>query len=242
MSPNYNKNYYFILNVDKSIDKSLLKKAYYKKSFENHPDKGGNEEIFKEISEAYSILSNEDLKKDYDIKSKWGLNYDESIELLKFEYDNISKTWDEKKYNEFKKNEELNIVVYIDDSFNGNLEYERFVLCKSCKGSGKDTDSKIMIKDEKGNIKYFEGDNGCDYCEGTGKNHNDIDCFYCMGQGKIGLKECKSCKGKKRILGKQKLKVDYPKDKKELMIKNMGNFSLIPGKVGCLWVIKKANF
>lgn len=65
------KNYYDILNVDKNANDVDIKKAYRKLAKEYHPDKNpGNkeaEEKFKEISEAFEILSDKKKKEDYDL-------------------------------------------------------------------------------------------------------------------------------------------------------------------------------
>ena len=62
-----NKDYYAILGVDKAADNSAIKKAYRKLSMQYHPDKNpGNleaEEKFKEISEAYEVLTDTGKKK-----------------------------------------------------------------------------------------------------------------------------------------------------------------------------------
>jgi len=240
MNIDFNKNYYGLLGISFNADKKEVKRSYYSLSKKHHPDKGGDSENFRLLSEAYDILMDEDSRKEYDTKSKWGSSYDELTELLNFEFNNLSKVWDEDKYEDFKKKEGLNIIVYIDDTFNGEIEYERLVVCKTCKGSGKDTSTKIEIKDINGNIKYFEGDDGCDLCEGTGKDYNDQPCFVCKGLGKVGLVDCKTCKGEKRILGKQKLSgIKIPPDSKDFKVDCMGHFSNIPGKVGHLWLVRK---
>jgi len=59
-------NYYEILGITKESSSDEIKKAYRKKALENHPDKGGNEDDFKKITEAYEILSNNELKGRYD--------------------------------------------------------------------------------------------------------------------------------------------------------------------------------
>ena len=65
-----NKDYYNILGVDKTADDKQIKSAYRKLSLKFHPDKNpGNkeaEEKFKEVSEAYRVLSNKDLRQRYD--------------------------------------------------------------------------------------------------------------------------------------------------------------------------------
>jgi len=61
-----NKDYYKILGVDKSASKEDIKKAFRKLAHEHHPDKGGNAEKFKEANEAYSILSDDSKRSQYD--------------------------------------------------------------------------------------------------------------------------------------------------------------------------------
>jgi len=238
---NFSENYYQILGITNQATEKEIKKNYYKLSFTHHPDKGGDKDIFSKMTEAYDVLMDSIKKEEYDTKSKFGNKYDERLEFLEYEFGNIANGWDEEKLKDFKKKEILNIVIKVDDTFDGNVEYERWVICKTCKGSGKDLKSKIEIKDSKGNVvRTFESEDGCDFCEGTGKDPWGRDCTFCFGQGKSGSKDCQTCNGEKRILGKQKLTgLKFEKDSKELKVDCMGNFSKEPGKVGHLWIIKK---
>jgi curved DNA-binding protein CbpA len=164
-----NKNYYSILEISKTATDKEIKKSYYKLSFTHHPDRGGESSYFGEMTEAYDVLSSE-LRVEYDKKSKWGYEYDESLELLNYEFSNSRPGWDDSKLNDWINKNQLNILIYIDEKFNGKIEYQRWVTCKTCGGDGKDTTSKIQIKDENGNLlKLFEGSDGCDFCEGSGK-------------------------------------------------------------------------
>src|SRR3982751_5724539 len=62
-----NKDYYNILGVNKSASKDEIKKAFRKLAHEYHPDKkGGNVDKFKEVNEAYSILSDDKKRAEYD--------------------------------------------------------------------------------------------------------------------------------------------------------------------------------
>jgi molecular chaperone DnaJ len=62
-----NKDYYKTLGVDKKASPDEIKKAFRKLAHEYHPDKGtGNEAKFKEVSEAYSVLSDEKKRAQYD--------------------------------------------------------------------------------------------------------------------------------------------------------------------------------
>jgi len=60
------KDYYDILGVPKTATADDLKKAFRKAARKHHPDAGGSEERFKEVNEAYEILSDEEKRKQYD--------------------------------------------------------------------------------------------------------------------------------------------------------------------------------
>lgn len=67
------QDYYKILGVDRSANDSEIKKAYRKLAMKHHPDKGGDSEQFKKISEAYEVLSDPEKKKVYDQFGEEGL-------------------------------------------------------------------------------------------------------------------------------------------------------------------------
>ena len=237
---NLNKNFYSILGLDSSATNSDIKKAYYKLSKQYHPDVSSNidsESIFNDICEAYKVLIDIESRKEYDLKSKFGQNYNEYFELF-----NIDIEFDFNKeklnYEKFKKYEVNDIYITLDDNFNGAIEYERWIKCKSCDGTGKDLSAKIFIKDVNGNIlKTFDADDGCDYCEGTGKDYRENVCNFCQGVGKIGLTPCKKCLGEKRILGKQKLS-GIKLTGNQTKIEFMGNCDKdVYGRVGNLYLI-----
>ena len=60
------ENYYEILGVNETATQEEIKKAYRKKAVEHHPDKGGDEAIFKKVSEAYDTLGDENKRAQYD--------------------------------------------------------------------------------------------------------------------------------------------------------------------------------
>ena len=64
------RDYYEVLGVDRGADAETLKKAYRKLALENHPDRNPDdpaaEERFKEASEAYAILSDDEKRTAYD--------------------------------------------------------------------------------------------------------------------------------------------------------------------------------
>ncbi|MFZ6015144.1 MAG: molecular chaperone DnaJ [Patescibacteria group bacterium] len=60
------KDYYQILGVEKSASEDEIKKAFRRKAHEYHPDKGGDEQKFKDVNEAYSILGDKSSRAKYD--------------------------------------------------------------------------------------------------------------------------------------------------------------------------------
>ena len=56
------KNYYRILGISENANLNQIKKAYRKLALKHHPDRGGDENKFKELSEAYEVLSDETKK------------------------------------------------------------------------------------------------------------------------------------------------------------------------------------
>lgn len=59
-------DYYSVLGVEKTADKAEIKAAFRKLAHQHHPDKGGDEEKFKEINAAYQVLGNEEKRAQYD--------------------------------------------------------------------------------------------------------------------------------------------------------------------------------
>lgn len=67
------KDYYKILGVSRNASKEEIKKAYRRLAHKYHPDKGGDEQKFKEINEAYSVLSDDKKRAQYD---QFGTTFD----------------------------------------------------------------------------------------------------------------------------------------------------------------------
>ncbi|MDW7758394.1 MAG: DnaJ domain-containing protein, partial [Desulfuromonadales bacterium] len=85
------KNYYDVLGVAKEASAEEIKKAYRKLALKYHPDKNPGdkkaEERFKEITEAYAVLSNPDKKKQYDQFGSTGFHQRYSQEDIYRDFD-----------------------------------------------------------------------------------------------------------------------------------------------------------
>ncbi|MEM6997856.1 MAG: molecular chaperone DnaJ [Patescibacteria group bacterium] len=60
------RDYYEVVGVEKGASADEIKKAFRREAVKHHPDQGGDEEKFKELNEAYEVLSNPDKKQRYD--------------------------------------------------------------------------------------------------------------------------------------------------------------------------------
>jgi molecular chaperone DnaJ len=230
MEIDYELNYYKILNVDYEFTADAIRNEYRTLSKKYHPDVSKEENadiIFKQIIIAYKVLTSEEKRKDYDIKSRHGQNYTEKNELYNFEFSNISKQREKYSQNidKYKKDELMHIVIEMKE-FQSHIEYERYIVCNHCNGKGKDMDS---------------ADYECAMCDGTGTSMLDNKrCTSCGGHGSIGIKDCKHCAGKKRTLKKESIVItrDMFNEEGKLKLDYKGNQSQHDiGKTGHLYLV-----
>ena len=152
--------------------------------------------------------------------------YDESLELYNFEFsnENVSTDQYQKDIKKFKKKELVDILIKMKE-FKSVVEYDRYVSCKSCDGSGMNFDDHLYV---------FE----CDLCEGSGEWKNDT-CPSCKGKGESSMKKCDSCEGEKVVEVNEKVRLKKEKFfENKCKIEFKGNASRHEaGKVGNLYVI-----
>ena len=67
-------DYYKTLDVPRDADETQIKKAYRKLAMKHHPDRGGDEVVFKQIGEAYAVLSDPQKRGRYDQFGKQGVD------------------------------------------------------------------------------------------------------------------------------------------------------------------------
>ena len=114
------KDYYEILGVPKDADEKAIKKAYRKLAFKWHPDKNPDnkkeaEEKFKEVNEAYSVLSDPDKRRQYDMG---GFDFG-SFGFDDFDPMKIFKSF----FNQHKGNKKGNGHFGFDDDFFGDDDF-----------------------------------------------------------------------------------------------------------------------
>lgn len=181
------KNLYEVLGVDKNVSESDLKKAYKKLAMKNHPDKGGNEEKFKEISEAYSILSDPDKRKKYDMFGTYDENAMQMPDMNDI-FQNIfgngaasffgqGNQQQQQQQQKKGKNKVVDLKVSLEEVYCGKaipyrLIKKRFVNCKkcpNCDGKGKIVEMMQMGPMITQNITH------CSRCSGSGTIFNEKD-------------------------------------------------------------------
>lgn len=219
------KNYYQILGVSEDAKDSEIKSTFRKLAKKFHPDKNAGdsaaEKRFKEISEAYDVLSNPEKKHDFDTQLKYGNNpfagfgsssghgFGDLGSIFEQMFSGFTSRPDPRARNQRNKqqrNRDLRILVDISfrDAIDGcstGLEFRRPVFCNSCQGLGIDKDSKPST---------------CSPCGGTGRISRregpmvvQLTCRTCMGQGMIVI-PCQECNGQGHINKTEKINFDIP--------------------------------
>lgn len=197
------KDYYKTLNVSKDASQDDIKKAYRKLARKYHPDLNPGdktaEEKFKEINEAYAVLSDPQKRAEYDRGGRTFENFEgfkdfdfrESFnfrDIFSNIFDTESKT--EPRYAR-GENISAGIELTLEEAFTGvtkTMTFTRTVECESCRGSGAENYQTCDKCKGSGDIKvskgFFKMSQACMECAGTGKKITAI-CKKCAGRGKI---------------------------------------------------------
>lgn len=228
------KDYYKILGVDKAASQDEIKKAFRKLALEHHPDKnGGKDEKFKEINEAYSVLSDTKKRQQYDTFGSAGPNmggrqggfdgfdfsgFQNGQGNVEFDLGDIFGSF----FGGGRKNQGrggghgtrgADIQVDVEISFKESalgvdktIEYSRHTTCATCKGNKAEPGSDIKT---------------CDQCKGSGyitktarsifgNMEQQYVCDVCEGSGKIPTKKCRICHGAGIIRQKESVTIHIP--------------------------------
>jgi molecular chaperone DnaJ len=220
------KDYYDILGVNKSASKDEIKKAYRTTAFKYHPDKNPGdkaaEEKFKEASEAYSVLSDDKKKANYDQFGHAAFegggggggfsgfdtsSFSDIFEDFFSDFTGGSSRGSGRRSSGNRGNDlRYDVSISLEDAYKGldkKILYTTYKKCNSCKGSGAEPGSKPVE---------------CDYCDGRGKVRSNQGfftvqqtCPQCDGYGETISKACLTCRGNGKVQSEENVSVKIPK-------------------------------
>ena len=259
------RDYYEVLGVNKDTKKEDIKKAYRKLVKKYHPDvnkEDGAEGKFKEVQEAYEVLSDDTKRKAYDQyghagtqgfdpRSGNGGGYEYSYGGAPFDMGDIFNTFfggnndfgfdfgfGQQGQKRAFRGEDLRyrMKFKFEEAMKGgeySVKIERNVKCSNCEGSGSETGKRKT----------------CDVCKGSGSERRVqnsflgqisvmAQCSRCQGIGTVPEKVCKKCNGTGLESKSKNVKIKIPAgayDGMVLRFKEGGNASL-DGEYGDLYV------
>lgn len=223
------KDYYQVLGVEKNASPEDIRKAYHKLAHQHHPDKGGDENKFKEVNEAYQTLSNKDKRAQYDQfghvfeggqqPGGWDFGFGQGFSGQQgFDPSDLGDLFGEmfgfggngRKQN-IKKGKDIEVDLELPLEAVLKTQEKEFslyqeVVCTRCRGKGAEPNTPL---------------NECFTCRGTGEVQQIqrtifgsitrlAVCPECGGEGQKPSKPCNVCKGEGRIRSEEKIKIFIP--------------------------------
>lgn len=251
------RDYYEILGVTKTSTPEEIKKAYRQLALKYHPDRNpGDKEAenkFKEATEAYEVLSNQEKRTRYDQLGHEGMgqgygpnHYDDMGDI----FENFSDIFEnlfgtgaggqrrkpKKAGPTAQRGHDLSqrIEITLKEAYTGckkDIKIYRLEKCDVCKGTGCKDDSKPS---------------SCATCQGRGTVHYQQGffaysqpCSACHGQGFKIIDPCSTCRGQTRVQKHEKLSVTIPAgifNQAELRITEKGDAGVFGGEAGDLYL------
>ena len=201
------KNYYDILGVKKDATQDEIKKAYRKMAIEHHPDKGGDENKFKEAAEAYEVLSDTEKRRNYDV---YGSSDGQRFQTHGFSMDDIFSQFGDifgggfsqhYQRSQPKRGRDLRVQIQVtlsDVIFGADkkIKYRRDIKCTPCNGKGG-TDVRDCLAcngsgyrtvSQQTPFGRIQQTAPCNNCNATGKNVFNK-CGKCHGSGVVSSEE-----------------------------------------------------
>lgn len=205
-------DFYSILGVSKGVDADVIKKAYRKLALKNHPDKGGDAEKFKQISEAYAVLSDPEKRSKYDRFGpdfeKKGMEPNMNMNHMNMPhgfsmndvFGNLFRGAGQQQGQAVVSRETKHIIsLPLLDFYKGKQlkrSVSRIAKCSKCEGKGgKKVTEKICIPCEgkgftvdssNGGFAMFQTRKSCQACSSTGKSKTiHGPCGNCKATGKV---------------------------------------------------------
>ena len=221
------RDYYEVLGVDKSATESQIKKAYLSKAKQYHPDVNpGNKEAeqkFKEVNEAYSILSDAEKRGQYDrfghaAFEQGGAGGGGGFGGFgDFDFGDIFSSFfgggggGARRQNAPTRGQDVGVRVSLtfEEAVFGckkEVSYNRIETCSECDGSGAEKGTSVET---------------CSTCRGSGRvtvsqrtmlgmMQTQQTCDRCRGRGKIVTTPCKNCRGTGHVKLTRKIEVNIP--------------------------------
>jgi molecular chaperone DnaJ len=219
-----NRDYYEILGVSRTASQDEIKQAFRKLARQYHPDvskEAEAEERFKEINEAYSVVSDPDKRSRYDRYGQAGLgemggsqdynvHFEDIFEEL-FGFGMGGGRGGNSRRNAPRRGRDLQMAITLnfEEAIFGvekEIEFERDEICSTCRGNGAEPGSSVKT---------------CATCGGRGEVRQvrqtfivqmveTVPCQACQGRGQIIEKLCHTCGGRGQERKKINKKVSIP--------------------------------
>lgn len=252
------KDYYEVLAVQRDASEKDIKSAYRKLAMKHHPDRSDApeaEERFKEISEAYAVLSDPNKRKQYDQFGHAGINSQYSQEdifrgvnfedlLRGFGFGGGESIFDmffggrsrgPERGRDLRYDLNLNLEQ-VAAGLETTIDVPRTEACPTCGGSG---------------AKPGTSPTACSGCRGTGQVTRaqstpfgqivtSTTCPKCRGRGQIVTSPCAECAGTGRVRRSRKINIKVPpgvEDGQHIKLRGQGDASPSGGPAGDLYVI-----
>lgn len=241
------RDYYEILGVSRSATSEELKKAFRRLAIQYHPDRNPNdnkeaEEKFKEVNEAYSVLSDPDKRNTYDRFGHAGL---EQQGFSGFDFGFSGGSFTDIFDNLFgdifgsrRTSSGIDLRYHLEVSFveaafgvEKEISFEKESACPACSGTG----AKPGVRPKT-----------CPGCHGSGQTRLNQGfftlartCGQCMGRGVIVTDYCSDCRGAGRVRKLHSVSVKVPAgidSGQRLRLKGEGETSEPGGRAGDLFV------
>lgn len=251
------KDYYEILGVSRGSDKDSIKKAYRQLAMKYHPDRNPGdssaEAKFKEASEAYGILSDQEKRSRYDQFGHAGINgfgggqggagFHDINDIFSAFGDVFSDFFGgspggarTRSRTRARRGSDLRYFLDIDlkdvlSSSQKEIQFDTEESCKTCEGSGAKTGTKAE---------------SCSTCKGSGQVVRQqgfftmaTPCQSCRGEGTLIKDPCVKCRGQGRTPVKRKLSINIPAgvdSGTQLRLSGEGESGYYSGGAGDLYV------